>query len=322
MIPYDTLEMKIREKGIVNAHAHFDRAYTLTKKDMHEVVYRQLEDKWRVVDRYKRMATYDDFLANILNALHHQRKFGVKSCLSFIDIDPVVGHKAINAAVDAKEHAQAYGMEFKIACQTLKGILHPNCRRLIETHLDEGHIDIVGSLPGADPGGEIDHLDIIFKLAKKYNKRVHAHVDQHNTARQKETELLARKAIYHGWEGKVTAIHSISLACHPKPYRKKVYEMARDAGLSFICCPIAWIDHRRTEELNVNHNSITPVDELLEYGLTVALGTDNIYDIYKPFNDGNMMTELRFLIEALHIYDEDILTQIITDNGRKVISDI
>ena len=67
---------------------------------------------------------------------------------------------------------------------------------------------------------------------------------------------------------------------------------------------------------------MTPVDEIIEQGLTVALGTDNIHDIYKPYNDGNMMTELRFLLEALHIYDEDILTQIITDNGRKVISDI
>ena len=30
MIPYDALETKIRDEGIVNAHAHFDRAFTLT----------------------------------------------------------------------------------------------------------------------------------------------------------------------------------------------------------------------------------------------------------------------------------------------------
>ena len=58
---------------------------------------------------------------------------------------------------------------------------------------------------------------------------------------------------------------------------------------------------------------------MIEYGLTVALGSDNINDIYKPFSDGNMMTELRFLIEALHLYDEDELVKIITTNGRKVL---
>ena len=321
MIPYDSLETKIRSKGIVNAHAHFDRAYTLSKDDMQNVVYKQLEEKWRVVDKYKRNASVEDYYRNITSALANQKAFGVKSCLSFIDIDPVVGDKAITAAVRAKEFAKIHGIEFKIACQTLKGILNPNCRRIIEKHLEQGHVDIVGSLPAADVS-EIDHLDIIFRLAKKYNKRVHVHVDQLNSPTQKETELLARKTMFHGWEGNVTAIHSISLAAHPKQYRQKVYSMAKDAGLSFICCPIAWIDHPRSEVLAPSHNAMTPVDEIIEQGLTVALGTDNIHDIYKPYNDGNMMIELRFLLEALHIYDEDILTQIITDNGRKVISDI
>jgi len=321
MNPLDSLNNKVRDRGIVNAHAHFDRAYTLTKQDMHNVVYKQLEEKWRVVDKYKRNATIDDYYRNITAALANQRRFGVQSCLSFIDIDPVVGEKAITAAVMAKQYADMIGIEFKIACQTLKGITNSNCKKLIEKHLENGNVDVIGSLPAADPS-QVDHLDIIFKLAKRYNKRVHVHVDQLNTVRQKETELLARKVIYHGWEGKTTAIHSISLAAHSKQYRQKVYNMAKDAGLSFVCCPIAWIDHRRNEELNVSHNAMTPVDEMVENGLTVALGTDNIHDIYKPYNDGNIMTEMRFLLEALHIYDQEVLAKIMTDNGRKVISDI
>ena len=321
MNPFDALGTKIRDKGIVNAHAHFDRAYTLTKEDMENVVYKQLEEKWRVVDKYKRNATTADYYKNITSALASQRGFGVNACLSFIDIDPVVKDKAITAAVQAKDFAKMYNMEFKIACQTLKGILNPKCRMMIEKHLEMNNIDVIGSLPAADVS-QVDHLDIIFRLAKKYNKRIHVHVDQLNDSRQKETELLARKTMLHGWEGKVTAVHSISLAAHPKHYREKVYSMAKDAGLSFVCCPIAWIDHRRSETMSVTHNAITPVDEMIEHDLVVALGTDNIHDIYKPYNDGNMLTELRFLLEALHIYDADVLTQIITENGRKVISDI
>ena len=317
----DDLQIKVKQRGIVNAHAHFDRAYTLTREDMENIVYKELEEKWRVVDKYKRNATVDDYYKNITSALANQRRFGVKSCLSFIDIDPVVKNKAIEAAVMAKDYAKMIDIEFKIACQTLKGILNPRCKMMIEEHLERGNIDVIGSLPAADVS-TVDHLDIIFRLAKKYNKRIHVHVDQLNDTRERETELLARKTIHHGWEGKVSAVHSISLAAHPKHYRQKVYSMARDAGLSFVCCPIAWIDHRRSENLSVTHNAMTPVDELIENDLIVALGTDNINDIYKPYNDGNMLTELRFLLEALHIYDEQVLTQIITENGKKVISDI
>ena len=158
-------------------------------------------------------------------------------------------------------------------------------------------------------------------MAKKHDKLLHSHVDQLNTRQEKETELLARKTMDHGYEGKVTAVHSISLACHPKWYRKEVYKMAKDAGLSFIACPTAWIDSRRTEEMAPIHNAITPVDELIEHDLIVAIGSDNIHDIYKPYSTGDMRTELKFLLEATHIYDEETLIKISTENGLKVIGE-
>ena len=96
--------------------------------------------------------------------------------------------------------------------------------------------------------------------------------------------------------------------------------MCLDADLSFVSCPTAWIDHRRNETLTVTHNAITPIDEMIPLGICVAIGSDNICDVYKPFSDGNMMTELRFLLEATHFYDIEELTKIATHNGRKVIS--
>ena len=168
-----------------------------------------------------------------------------------------------------------------VACQTLKGVINRNARTLIEDSIDG--IDIIGSLPAADPGKESEHLDIVMTWAKQTGKRLHVHVDQLNTDEEKETELLARKAMEHGLYNRVSAIHSISLACHPKHYRDEVYRMCKDAGLSFICCPSAWIDHRRQERKSVTHNSITPVDELLDHDIKVALGTDNICDVYKPY---------------------------------------
>ena len=114
-------------------------------------------------------------------------------------------------------------------------------------------------------------------------------------------------------------VHGISIAAHQKDYRQQVYGMARDAGLSFITCPTAWIDSRRNEWETPTHNSITPVEEMLKHGLTVAIGSDNIQDVYKPFSDGNMYTELKFLLECLHLYDIDALVDIATKNGRLVI---
>jgi hypothetical protein len=89
--------------------------------------------------------------------------------------------------------------------------------------------------------------------------------------------------------------------------------------LQFVSCPSAWIDHPRTERLSPTHNSITPIDELLEWGFVVGIGTDNIEDIYKPYCDGDMFFELRLALEACKIYDEDALEDLAYNNGLKIL---
>ena len=313
------LEKITKNGGFVNAHAHFDRAYTVTEKNLDDVVYDKLQNKWLYVDKYKEAASMNDYCRNIQAALQDQQSMGVTSCLSFIDVDSVVSLKALRAAGLAKEYAKGIGIDFKVATQTLKGVVSPYERIYLEMALDTGIVDVIGSLPGADAGMEDSHLDIIFALAKRYNKRIHVHVDQLNSAHETETELLARKTMQHNYEDMVTAVHSISLAAHPVKYREEVYKMSKDAGLSFITCPTAWIDSRRTEVLSPTHNAITPVDEMIMHDLVVAIGSDNIHDVYKPYSTGDMSVELKFLLESTHIYDQDVLVKIATENGLRVI---
>tara|TARA_R100000030_G_scaffold88367_1_gene72286 strand:+ start:3977 stop:4972 length:996 start_codon:yes stop_codon:yes gene_type:complete len=317
--PNHKLIQKIKEKGgFINSHAHFDRAYTVTEENMEKVVNYHLFDKWQFVDKFKKKATSEEYLKNIVSAIREQIDYGVTGALTFIDIDSVCGFKAIEAAQEAKRLYKG-NFELKICSQALKGVLEPKENRLLKKALEMNYLDVIGGLPRADQGKEQAHLDQILFLGKEYGKRVHVHVDQLNDSLEKETEMLALRTMNWGMEGRVTAVHGISIAAHPKEYRERVYGLARDAGLSFITCPTAWIDSRRKEWLSPTHNSITPVEEMLKHGLTVAIGSDNIHDVYKPFSDGNMYTELKFLLECLHLYDIDALVDIATKNGRLVI---
>ena len=300
--------------GFVNSHSHLDRADT-EKYFSYEEKHKHLKEKWKLVDKIKKQSSYKDYKERINIALDKQIEKGISKVCSFIDVDSIVSSKAIIAASEVAK--QRNDIQLVIACQTLKGVIDQTSKTLI---LNSMHmIDIIGSLPGADKGKESEHLDIVMTWAKKYNKRLHVHVDQLNTPDEKETELLARKTIEHGLEGKVTAVHSISLACHHKKYREEVYKICQDANLSFVTCPSAWIDHPRSEVMMPFHNAVTPVDEILKHGLTVAIGTDNIQDVYKPYCDGDMMFELRMLLESCKIYDEDILVDIATKNGKIVL---
>lgn len=321
-MPLSSLKQKIISSGgFVNAHAHFDRAYSVTPRDLpgaSATVERQLQEKWQLVDVWKRTTSEEGYSSHITSALRAQAEFGVKTALTFIDCDPVAGERALNAAVRAKEYASKHlQMRLLLACQTLKGVIESEARHYFELALER--VDVIGGLPAADKGQEENHLDILLAAAKSSGKRVHVHVDQNNTPDEKETEMLARAVMRHGLEGKVSAVHGISIACHPKAYRQELYKICLDAGLSFVACPGAWLDARRNETLTPTHNAVTPIDEMIPAGLCVAIGSDNISDIYKPFADGDPMTELRMLLEANHFYDSEELIRIATDNGRRVL---
>jgi cytosine deaminase len=301
--------------GLVNTHAHFDRAYSLDKKSFKHI-HSPLKEKWLLVDDLKKNSSVDDIYERMEKAASHMIHQGVVAFGSFIDVDEAIEDKAILAAEKLRSKL-GLSVRMKFINQTLKGVLDKDAKYWFDKSLE--FVDIIGGLPAKDQGRESEHLDLILKAGKRLNKRVHVHVDQFNTDEESETELLAKKVIEHGMQGKVTAIHCISLAAHTKSKREEVYKLMKEADLSVISCPIAWIDHPRTERLAPSHNAITPVDEMLEHGITVAIGTDNISDIYKPFGDGDMWTEVKLLLEACKIYDVEKMSDIASVNGFKVL---
>ena len=184
--------------GIVNAHAHFDRAYSVTLEDFTNCrgnINSALQEKWKLVDKFKSNATEEIYFQHIMAALRMQHEQGIRYCLSFIDCDPVAEERALFAAKRAKEFvAKELKMRFLIAGQTLKGVVNKDARKWFEKSLE--HVDLIGGLPGADAGNEEEHLDILLKAGKETGKRIHVHVDQLNSSKEKETELLARKVIH------------------------------------------------------------------------------------------------------------------------------
>jgi cytosine/adenosine deaminase-related metal-dependent hydrolase len=313
---------RIKAKGgWVNAHAHIDRAFILSDDNFH-LVNGSLQEKWDYPDKYKTSATVDDIYENMVAVTEDMISQGVQAIGSFIDVDPVIGDKAIQAAVKLREN-YSDKLQIKFINQVVKGVLDPEARKWFEVGAE--FVDIIGGLPEKDAGREAEHLDVLFEAGKKNGgKMLHVHVDQYNSPDQRDTELLVQKTIEHGYQGKVVAVHCISVGAQPKAYRKELYAKMKDAGVMAVACPCGWIDNswvaaKNDDVIGPIHNSVTPVKEMFEAGVTVALGTDNIQDIYKPFSDGDMWTELRFLLEAQRFYDLDALAEIATTNGLKTL---
>lgn len=301
--------------GWVNCHAHIDRAFTVDEK-LYKLVNSQRHEKWKLNAEIRKNSTVEQIYDRMAKATELIIAQGVIALGTFIDVSYDIKDKGIKAAQKLKDRYSS-SITFKFINLSSYGIIAKEARAWFEVGAD--FADIVGSILKADPGNEAEHLDIMLQTAKAKKKMVHIHVDELNSPDEKETELLTKKTIEHGMQGKVVGIHGISINCHPKKYRDDLYKLMKKANLMMIACPISWLNSRRSEAMAPIHNPTTPVDELVPAGIIVGIGVDNIADLFMPYNDGNMWNDLRVFMEMNRLYDIDTLVKIATVNGRKIL---
>lgn len=303
--------------GFVNCHAHFDKAFYITREHLAQSMV-DMQVKWRMSDDIKRVSSEDEIADRIRKCLDIMVAQGVRATATFVDAYDAVGHKAIDAALRVKEEYRSR-IDLVIATQPLGGLVDPAARDLYEAITVKA--DIAGGLPSKDRPQHRENLDILFSIAKNLDKPIHVHIDQENNPDERDTELLIDYTRRYGYEGRVVALHAISTAAQPRAYRQEVYKKMADAGIAVAVCPSAALSMRQLDDKTASvHNSIANVPEMLAAGITVGLGVDNISDYYHPFVDGDLWTELRILQEACRFYDFDQLVRIASNNGKKILS--
>ena len=146
------------------------------------------------------------------------------------------------------------------------------------------------------------HTDIVFDIAKKYGKDIHALIDDNTDPSSKNLEYLLTKSIREGYRGRVAASHCRGALDSPDDsYARRIMAMAREADLTVVeNSHISLFMYGRTEGHPVRRG-VTRVREFLEAGVNVAVAQDDIDDPYYPFGRGDML-ELAFVMcHAAHL---------------------
>lgn len=293
--------------GLACYHAHFDKAYLISLENL-KLSQVSLQKKWQLYRYLKENYTYHDLKERMLRCVEKMKKQGITRCRTFIDADSTIKLFSINVANEVKNEQNDDNFKLEIAVQPLQGVFESESRKYFEEACEKA--DIVGGLPSKDRPQAEKHIDIIMEIAKKLGKKVDVHIDQENNPYEDETELLAKKTIEHGLEGRVSGVHAISLAAKSAIEQDRIINLVKDAGMNIIICPSAAIS-MKPHELNAPiHNSIAPFAKLLEAEVPVYLGVDNIYDLFMPLVDGDMWFECRLLMEACRFYDIEKVAEI------------
>lgn len=293
----------------VNHHGHYDKSYTNNIISMNDLQNssKHMVEKWKIMKNIKQKYKDEDIYKRINHCVQHLYNQGCKKQRTFIDIDKIVGLRCIEQALKVKQEWGNH-VELQIATQPLDGLSNIENKILFEKAVL--YTDLVGCLPSRDKDFE-EHLDIAFYNAKKNNKHIEAHLDQQNKPIEKETEIFCDFVEKYNYKNKARAIHSISLSCFDVEYQREIAKRLKKLNIGVIICPSAAISMtQHNEYITPTHNSIAPLNILLDENVNVGLGIDNIQDVFMPLCDGNISFELRLLAEATRNYDINILKKI------------
>lgn len=293
------MQMVANHGGFANYHAHFDKAYLISMENL-RLGQVDMQKKWALYKHLKENYTYDDLVERIGRGVKKMIDQGATFCRTLVDADSTVKTLPVEAALEVKKRYKGE-IHFEIGVQPLQGVLDEESRKYFIKACEMA--DLVGGLPSKDRPLPEKHIDILMDIAKDLNKKLDVHVDQENNPYENETEMLARKTIEHGLEGRVSAIHAISVSAKPASEQDRIVKLLKDAGVSVICCPSAALSMKQLDMNGPLHNSIAPVPKLLDAGVPVYLGVDNVYDLFMPVVDGDMWFECRVLMEACRFYD-------------------
>jgi cytosine deaminase len=145
--------------------------------------------------------------------------------------------------------------------------------------------DVIGGVPNTEPDerSQRKHVETLFEIAEEFGVPVDAHVDYDADPSQKVLELLADETLQRSFEGRVLASHCCALAVYPLPESKRVIEKLRRADITVCISPAGNLQQVGSIGRLPVHRGSSRTKELLDAGVNIAAGTDNMNDMWFAF---------------------------------------
>lgn len=290
------------------------------------------EPKWNVsgtlfegIERWserKQTLTHEDVKNRAKKALKMQMAQGIQYVRTHVDVtDPQL--TALKAMIEVKEEMAPW-VDIQLVAFPQEGILsYPNGFELLEESVKMG-VDVIGGIPHYEFTREygVESVKKVFELAAKYDRLVDFHCDEIDDEQSRFLEVVAAEAYRYGIGEKVTASHTTAMHSYNNAYVSKLFKLLKLSNINFVANPLVNIHLQGRFDTYPKRRGVTRVKELLEAGLNVCFGHDDIFDPWYPLGTGNMLQVLHMGLHVCQLMGyEQIMDSIdlITTNSAKTL---
>ena len=269
----------------VDMHTHLDKGHIWTRSPNPDGTFDSAietakidsEQYWQAEDVYRRM------------------EFGLKCSYAH-------GTQAI------RTHIDSFGQQAEISLKVFKALQKEWCDRLILQAVSLVTIDyyqtpegvaladkiaeakgILGGVAFINP--DLDaQLDTVFSLAKERGLNLDLHTDENSDPNSICLQKVAEASLRHKFMGQVICGHCCSLAVQEPKVVEKTLDLVKQAGIGIVSLPMCnlYLQDRKPHT-TPRWRGVTLLNELKQYGIPVAVASDNCRDPFYGFGDHDVL---------------------------------
>lgn len=304
----------------IESHVHLDTCLTAGDPgwNMSGTLFEGIEC-W---SKRKEKLTRQDVKDRAGKAIRMQAANGVQFVRTHVDVtDPTL--VAMEAMLELREELKDE-ITIQVVAFPQEGILsYPHGKELMENAVKMG-ADCVGAIPHFEFTREysVESLNFAMDLAYRYDRLVDVHCDEIDDEASRGLETLAARAYEMELSDKVTASHTTAMHSYNNAYVNRLMRLLKMSRINFVANPLVNTHLQGRADTYPKRRGVTRVKELLEAGLNVSFGHDDVFDPWYPLGTGNMRDTV---FMGLHVCQmmgyEDIMNsyKLITYNAAKTL---
>ncbi|WP_132747286.1 amidohydrolase [Scopulibacillus darangshiensis] len=210
-------------------------------------------------------------------------KAGSTHIRTHVDIYPEIGLENLEAVQKALANYEGK-LSHEIVAFPQHGLLRTDCTKLVREAIRSG-ASLVGGVDPATVDGNMEaSLQQMMDIAVEGNVDIDLHLHDSGQLGLATIKRLAELTEEAGWQGRVAISHAFALGDMNGSEAEEVAQMLSDLGISIITSvPIGGL--------------IPPVNFLHQKGVSVAAASDNIFDSWSPFGNGDILERASRLAE-------------------------
>lgn len=298
-------------------HAHLDKALTA------EVVMNPRGDLDGAIRAWSAAAaegcfTPENVIERATAAIERLLANGVTAVRTHVNVTPDVGATNVHALRQVREAFRGL-VDLQIVALTKAPMIGPDAapnRAALNDALEAG-VDVVGGCPHLE-SAMTESVAYAFDAAGDAGLPIDLHTDETLDPTVLTVLDMANLVSGPGFTHGVSASHCVSLGVQPLDAQRDIAAKIAEADIAVLPQPQTNLYLQGRENPTATPRGLTAIRPLLDAGVVVAAGADNVQDPYNLVGRSDPLETAALLVMAGHVMPDEAY-EMVSNNGRRAL---